>query len=129
MAADPKIKTLLPDTNPKSIYGIKKPPMSAVPGVAIAEEAVVFALGAQKYGPYNWRENSVSARVYLDAADRHMRSWLDGEDNDEESGASHLAHARACFAIILDAMSLDMLIDDRPLPGATAARIKALTKR
>ena len=124
----PRLNNELPDSNPKTRYGIKKPPFSAVPGAAIAEEAVVFALGAAKYGPYNWRENSVSARVYIDAGLRHVFSWLDGEDIDPESEASHLAHARACFGIILDAWATGNLIDDRPLPGATSIRIKALTK-
>jgi hypothetical protein len=124
----PEIRRELPDNNPKTRYGIKKPPFSAVPGVAIAEEAVVFELGARKYGAFNWRSNDVSARIYLDAALRHIFTWMDGDDIDPESGASHLAHARACLGIILDASAGENLIDDRPLPGRTAARIRDLTK-
>jgi len=113
----------LPDSNPKTRFGVKKPSFRLIPGAALVHEAVVFMLGAAKYGPFNWRENKVSASVYVDAALRHIESWHDGEDVDPESGASHLAHARACLAIILDAMETGNLIDDRPLPGVTSTLI------
>lgn len=118
-----------PDANPKSEFGIRKPPISLVPPVAIIQESVVFGLGAAKYGAWNWRETSVSARVYLDAMQRHVLAWADGEDVDLESGASHLAHARACLAIILDATAIDKLIDDRAgVSGRASFTIAAMTK-
>ena len=119
----------LPDRNPKSAFGVKKPPLHLIPGAALIHEAVVFGLGATKYGPFNWRGNSVSASVYQSAALRHLASWFDGEDLDPESGASHLAHARACLGIILDAKETGNLIDDRPSPGAASALIAQLTKK
>jgi hypothetical protein len=117
-----------PDTNPKSAFGMLKPSPSLVPPVAILAEAVVFGLGAVKYGPFNWRATGVSARVYIDAADRHIKSWQDGEELDPESGESHLAHARACLGIILDVQASGKLIDDRPIPGTAAAFIREHTK-
>ena len=87
-----------------------------------------MALGASKYGSYNWRENSVAATVYVSAAQRHIASWLDGESDDPESGVSHLGHAMACCAILLDAWATGNLIDDRPKPGATSRLIKELTQ-
>lgn len=87
----------------------------------------VMALGAAKYGPYNWRDNSVAGSVYVSAAERHLASWFDGESIDPESGVSHLGHAMACMAIILDAEATGNLIDDRPKPGATSRLIKELT--
>lgn len=116
-----------PDSNPKSAFGMTKPSASLVPPVAIIQEAAVFGLGAAKYGAFNWRETSVSARVYLDAALRHAMAWADGEEVDPESGVSHLAHARACYGIVLDAQASGKLIDDRPIAGAAAATIAALT--
>lgn len=123
MTADPR-----PDVNPKSAFGMRKPSLSLIPGPALVEEAVVFGLGAEKYGPFNWRETEVSARVYVDAAMRHLLSWWDGEGVDPESGCSHLAHARACLGILLDANANWMMTDDRPKAGCTAARIKKYTK-
>jgi hypothetical protein len=115
-----------PDNNPKSVYGVQKPPMHLNPPTALVLMSEVFKLGAEKYGPYNWREKSVSANVYVAAALRHIHSYYDGEDQDSESGVSHLAHAMACMAIILDATVTGNLIDDRPTPGKTAALIEHL---
>ncbi len=87
-------------TNPKDLLGIRKPPLCLVPASANIQEAVVLALGAEKYGGiYNWRQRPVGAATYVSAALRHLAQWFDGEDFDAESGASHLAHARACLGI------------------------------
>ena len=117
-----------PDTNPKSAFGIQKPPMHLVPGPALVQTAMVFGLGAKKYGPYNWRDHSVAASVYVAAAQRHLSSWFDGEAIDPESGQPHLAHAVACCMILLDAMANGMLVDDRPKPGVTAQMIADIAK-
>lgn len=118
---------VLPDNNPKSVFGMTKPPLRLVPSTAVVNIAMVFKLGAQKYGPYNWREKAVSAGVYYEAADRHLRSWYDGELLDPESGQPHVAHAAACCMIILDAMNCGNLIDDRPTPAPTGKLIADLT--
>lgn len=117
-----------PDSNPKSQYGMKKPPMHLVPPAAKIYLSQGFADGAEKYGPYNWRENSVAASVYVAAAMRHIDQWYDGEEFAEDSGVHHLAHALSCLAIIADARETGNLIDDRPLPGAASRLIKDLTK-
>jgi hypothetical protein len=185
-------------TNPKDRLGVAKPDLSLVPPSAIIEEARALEDGAVKYGPYNWREKKVRARVYIAAAKRHMDSWLDGENfsrdtryvrltADEEflgsygllqgdvtrvvdegsadigssltgyvtvvyvaSGVEgsnelimlspeqyetvrepvhHLAHARACLGIIIDAESIGALVDDRPTRGAAGDLIKRYTKK
>lgn len=109
---------IYPDNNPKTAQGALKIDLSLVPPSALIAEARVMALGAKKYGPYNWREKIVSSRVYTAAALRHIFTWQDGEDIDSESGESHLAHARACLGILIDAKSLDKLNDNRPSKGA-----------
>lgn len=115
----------LPDTNPKSRYGVKKPAtLSRIPATAIIAEGKVMTLGGIKYGPFNWRDNSVSAEIYVDAAIRHLMLWNAGEDNDDESGESHLAHVRACMGILIDALETGNLIDDRPKDEATIRAIK-----
>jgi hypothetical protein len=113
--------------NPKDIIGRKKPPLELVPSVGIIHEAMAFKDGAKKYGPYNWRMKKVSAMVYIGAMRRHLAAYLDGESHAEDSGVHHLGHLRACANIILDAMHLGKLVDDRPLPGATSAVIADYT--
>ncbi len=104
--------------NPKDRIGDTKPPLHLIPPAAEILEAVVMGLGARKYGgPYNWRTAPIRATVYIAAAKRHLAQWLDGQDDDAESGVSHLAHARACLGILLDAQVCQRLIDDRPVPG------------
>ena len=117
-----------PDANPKSAFGMTKPPMHLIPSSALVNVAMVMKLGATNYGAYNWRDSSVAATVYVSAAERHLRSWLDGEDLDPESGQPHLAHMVACGLIVLDAMNIGKLIDDRPTPAPTGDLIAALTK-
>lgn len=114
--------------NPKAIHGRAKPSLGLVPSAAMIEEAGVLELGAAKYGPFNWRKDAVESMTYVHAALRHLQSWVDGEDLDPESGRSHLAHARACLGIVLDAQSVDKLIDDRPFPGAASRMIAERTK-
>lgn len=104
----------LPDNNPKTAFGVLKNQVHYTPTTAIRELADVMRLGANKYGAYNWREKNVSASVYYDAALRHLMAWFDGEDKDQESGRSHLAHAMACCTICIDAMENGSFIDDRP---------------
>jgi len=114
--------------NPKAIYGRAKPSVALVPSGALLEMADVFALGATKYGPFNWRKDPVEAMTYANAALRHLFSWVDGEDIDPESGRSHLAHFACCAAIVLDAMHNGTLIDNRPFAGPAARLIRERTK-
>lgn len=117
------------DENPKDAIGSRKPALHLVPQSANILEAVVFGHGADKYGgAYNWRVKPVRASIYLSAAMRHLAQWLDGQNDDSESGISHLAHARACLAILIDAQTTNCLIDDRPPTGKSAELIQKHTK-
>jgi hypothetical protein len=104
----------MPSTNPKRAFGVKKPSAQFIPPVALIEESVVMALGAAKYGAFNWQDDPVDATTYYSAAIRHLLQWFSGEDRDPESGASHLAHVRACMAILIDSQASGLLVDDRP---------------
>ena len=114
--------------NPKDRIGATKPPLHLIPPAAEILEAVVMGLGAAKYGPFNWRTANVKATIYIAAAKRHLVQWLDGQDDDPESGVSHLAHARACLGILLDALATGHLVDDRPAPGVAAALVERHTQ-
>jgi hypothetical protein len=118
----------LPDNNPKSKFGAKKPNLFLVPAVATLHMADAMGDGARKYGPYNWRENSVAVSVYIAAAKRHMDEWVEGEGCADDSGVHHLGHAAACLAILLDAEAFGNLVDDRPLASPYTAILKSLTK-
>ena len=109
--------------NPKDRIGETKPPLHLIPPAAEILEAVVMGLGAKKYGPFNWRSANIRATIYVAAAKRHLIQWLDGQDDDPESGVSHLAHARACLGILLDAQATGHLVDDRPELGAASQLI------
>lgn len=100
-------------TDPKGEAGATKCPLWLLPSKAIEEVAFVLALGAKKYGPWNWRQNKVKASIYISAIMRHLNSWRDGEDNDVESGKSHLAHIAANCLILMDAALFGKLVDDR----------------
>jgi len=114
--------------NPKDRVGVNKPPLHMIPASAEIMEASVMALGAEKYGPFNWRSEPVYASIYIAAARRHLAQWFDGQDHDEESGVSHLAHARACLGILLDALACETCVDDRPAPGRANQLIQKLTR-
>ena len=106
--------TDLPDGNPKSKHGVLKPSLSLIPLVALEAAAGAHQLGANKYGPWNWRQHPVAASVYVNAIMRHIKAWDEVEDIDSESGVSHLGHIMACCGILLDAQANGQLIDDRP---------------
>ncbi|MFQ5734762.1 MAG: dATP/dGTP diphosphohydrolase domain-containing protein [Planctomycetaceae bacterium] len=115
--------------NPKDREGAKKPPLHLIPPAAEIAEAVVMGLGAEKYGPFNWRSEKVRATVYIAAARRHLAQWLDGQDDDGESRVSHLAHARASLGILIDAIATGNVIDDRPPAGRAAELIARFTSK
>lgn len=117
-----------PGNNPKSVFGTAKPGISGIPPVALLHCGRGMEDGVIKYGLTNWRENSVSAGVYYNAAFRHLGSWWDGEQEAPDSGVHHLGHVMACCAILLDAEACGNLVDDRPsVPGTFAAMVKAMT--
>ena len=117
-----------PDDNPKTVLGLAKPSMSAIPPISLLHLGKAMTDGKNKYGLMNWREKKVTSSVYYDAAMRHLMAWWDGEENAPDSGVHHLGHAMACLAIVLDAQSLGKLNDDRPTPGMFAEAVKANTK-
>lgn len=128
---DTEIQSKTPElgTNPKDILGIKKVSLSKFPPAATLYGALAMQDGARKYGPYNWRENKVIASIYIDACDRHLKSWFDGEECAADSGYPHLAHALACIAIIIDAHETGNLVDDRPVKGAFSDLLARWTKK
>lgn len=118
-----------PGENPKDRLGVLKLPLRLIPSPALAYLARVMALGAKKYGPFNWRKNAVKQTVYLEAALRHIHSVLDGENLDPESKEPHEAHVMACMSIILDAKATGNLIDDRFTPGVFGKLVQEMQEK
>jgi len=114
-----------PDNNPKTAVGAKKLPLEVVPPSAVHALAEAFADGARKYGPYNWREKTISSSIYYAAALRHITAWWDGEDIARDSGVPHLHHAIACLAMLIDGGSVGKLNDNRPPKGAASVMQEA----
>lgn len=121
LADGPVIRdTGYPDGNPKTAMGAKKPDLSVIPPAGILHLALAMMNGANKYGPFNWRDNDgVSYRPYIAAAMRHLAACLDGEDYSQDtveagSPVHHLGHVMACCAIVLDAEAVGKLNDNRP---------------
>lgn len=108
------MSSLEKEPNPKDAIAIKKAPLSCIPMPPLYEEGLVMLSGAMKYGRHNWRVSGVKASVYFDATMRHMTSWWEGQDDDPESGLSHLAHASACLSIVRDSQLQGNWVDDRP---------------
>ena len=115
--------------NPKHAIGMSKVPMHLVPPVGTIYTALVFELGANKYGAFNWRQSAVVRSIYLAAMERHLAALRDGQDNDEESGLPHEAHITACAYILMDAREIGKLVDDRPPDGAAAAVLARYASR
>jgi Domain of unknown function (DUF5664) len=109
----PESKAL--SANPKDLIGSTKVSISKFPTVALMHGAMALMDGAEKYGPYNWRDKDVIASIYVDTAYRHLMDWFEGQEKASDSKVHHLGHAIACLAILLDAQATGNLIDDRPL--------------
>lgn len=99
--------------NPKHAEGAKKRQLQLVPLTILNAMAGPFALGAKKYGPYNWRHRGVNDMDYIGAAQRHIESYTNGELADPETGECHLHSALACLGIIVDARHFGKLNETR----------------
>ena len=79
-----------------------KPMPELLPFAALEQVSMVLAFGAEKYAPHNWRAgDGLAWSRLLGAALRHLMAWGAGEDNDKETGLSHLAHTCCCALFLL----------------------------
>jgi len=89
----------------KSMEGLKydegKPDYTLIPWEALEEVVKVLEAGEKKYARNNWQKVEDADFRYLKAAFRHLISYAKGEQNDPETGLSHLAHACCCMLFLL----------------------------
>ncbi len=109
------------EVNPKEIQAAidGKVPLDYLEPVALLAEAPVMKHGADKYGRRNYRDTPMKMTTYVGALQRHTLAWAMGEDIDPESGFLHLAHIRACCAVMLGAIDAGVAVDDRSYKTST----------
>ena len=96
-------------------YDEEKPPLALIPPECLIEIAKVFGMGAKKYGTHNWRYDvgdTSYSRTYS-SIQRHLQAFWQGEDDDPESGESHLAHAATQIMILMIQTKEGPEMDDR----------------
>jgi len=87
-----------------------------IPPGPLQDLVAVYTMGARKYDSRNWEKGLSWGRVF-GAIMRHLWAFWKGEDNDQESGLSHLAHAAwGCFAL-LEYHQTHPEMDDRSRSG------------
>lgn len=79
-----------PEEGMKHDTGKYDPTMLSIELIELVSRVRMF--GAKKYARNQWKKGFKTTRS-LAAALRHIFAYLAGEDNDPESGLSHLGHA------------------------------------
>jgi len=79
-------------------------------GIELLGQAMTY--GAKKYGQHNYLGGIAYTRL-LSACLRHVFSYVKGEDNDLESGLSHIGHALACLSMLAEMTRIHPELDDR----------------
>jgi len=95
-------------------YNDGKPDYSLIPLNTLKDEALVWEYGKQKYNAWNWTKGMVWS-VPLACALRHLAAWQAGEENDQESGLPHLAHAMCNLRMLTLYKDVYPEGDDRPI--------------
>lgn len=84
-----------------------KVPLSLIDPTALYELGKVLQFGASKYAKHNWRKGLKIDEV-IDSLMRHVLDFNNGEDNDKETGLSHMGH------VMCNAMFIIWLMKHRP---------------
>ena len=94
-------------------YDDGKVPLAWLPWAAMRAIAKVQQYGHKKYKDFNNYRKGIEVTRNLSCALRHITEYLDGQDNDPESGEPHLAHAACRIAFVLQNIHDGTVIDDR----------------
>lgn len=79
-----------------------KPRIDLVPTSLITAAATIMTFGASKHGENDWREKPYAWGAIYSSLQRHLTAWFDGQDNDKETGKSHLWHAACCLSFLIE---------------------------
>lgn len=107
-----------------------KPKLALIPTAGLRAVVKVQDYGFRKYHDYfNYRRGMEASRV-VSCALRHLYSFMDGENNDIESGQPHLAHAACRIMFAIQNLEDGVLIDDRfKKPKKSLDKPKSMAKR
>ncbi|WP_157696285.1 dATP/dGTP diphosphohydrolase domain-containing protein [Caballeronia temeraria] len=110
-------------TNPKQLYGDKKPPVHLIHQIAELHESAALHAGKRKYGENNYIQTEVEAMTYVGAILRHVKAWASGERVDPKELVHHLGAVKACCTILMTTEATGMLVDNRPVTGSEVSRV------
>lgn len=96
-------------------YDEGKPRMDLIPPELLFAIAEVLTYGAEKYAPRNWERGMIWGKEVYAPLIRHLEKWKKGEERDEESGLTHLAHAACNIAFLVALTQRQLGIDDRKI--------------
>lgn len=104
--------------------GMKIARFSLIPPEFLWELASHYGRGAIKYDDNNWLKG-YKWSLSVDALHRHLNQWLQGEDNDLETGTNHLIAVawHACALFIFQRRGLGS--DDTRTPPAPPTRTQS----
>lgn len=90
-----KVLQALSTTKEAVKFDTGKVDWTLVPFESLEGMVKVLQFGANKYSAWNWTDGGGFkwTRV-LASCFRHLFAWMRGEDNDPESGLSHIYHAQ-----------------------------------
>lgn len=89
-----------------------KPDFSLLTQAMLEPMVRAMMYGEQKYNRGNFRAGFANIRL-TSAALRHIFAYLNREEQDPESGISHLGHAMAALAMLLDNIHEGVSTDER----------------
>jgi hypothetical protein len=72
----------------------------------------VLEYGAKKYSPNQWKKGFPITEIY-DSLMRHMIAFMNGEDNDPESGLPHIGHIQCNIMFMAYVKENHPKFDDR----------------
>jgi hypothetical protein len=102
----------------------QKPTPQYIYAVVRLEEAACMALGEKRYGSWNYLEPGVTYSRLLGAIQRHVDLFSAGENEADDTGLSHLAHARCGLGMLYAQHIRRTGADDRMFDPANIERIK-----
>lgn len=94
-------------------YNGDKVDLSLIPLQTLMGEARVWMFGKLKYAAWNWAKGMAWSVPYASAL-RHLAAWQAGEENDPESGLSHIDHAICNLRMLKHYGTFYKEGDDRP---------------